>query len=83
VGDAVALMLRPERCEISTMEPAGPNKWRATVAAALFLGSHTEHILRIGELSFHVWNMGSDLIEPGTNVWLSAPAHCVRAVLQE
>ncbi len=79
-GDAVALIFRPERCEVSTAEPATPNRWRAVVEAALFLGSHTEHIVRVGQRSFHVWSMGSELIERGTEVWLSVPAHCVRAL---
>lgn len=79
-GDAVALMFRPERCEISTSEPSTQNRWRAVVEAALFLGSHTEHIVRVGQRTFHVWSMGSELIERSTDVWLSVPAHCVRAL---
>lgn len=82
-GKAVALMFRPERCEIGAVEPASPNKWRAVVEAALFLGSHTEHIVRVGGRSFHVWSMGSDLIKRGTEVWLSVPVQCVRALPQE
>lgn len=80
VGKQVALVFRPERCEVSLAEPASPNKWRAVVEAALFLGSHTEHILRIGDRTFLAWGMGSDLIERGTDVWLSVPARFVRAL---
>jgi iron(III) transport system ATP-binding protein len=79
-GKRVALVFRPERCEVSLAEPASPNRWRAVVEAALFLGSHTEHILRVGNRTFLAWGMGSDLIERGTDVWLSVPARFVRAL---
>jgi iron(III) transport system ATP-binding protein len=82
-GDPVALMFRPERCEISTDEPSFPNRWNATVEAALYLGSHTEHILRVGDRSFRVWSTASELIERGTRAWLSVPASGVRALPQD
>jgi iron(III) transport system ATP-binding protein len=82
-ADEVALMFRPERCDVSPIEPAGPNKWRAVVEAALFLGSHTEHILRVGEHSFHVWGMGSELIERGAPMWISVQPRHLRAVARD
>lgn len=82
-GDQVALMFRPERCDVSLVEPNGPNKWQAVVEAVLFLGSHTELKLRIGDLRFHVWTMGNDPIQRGTHVWLSVPVQSVRAMSHE
>jgi iron(III) transport system ATP-binding protein len=81
-GDPVALVFRPERCEVFLAEPAGPNKWPAVVEAALFLGSHTELIVRVGDRSFSVWDMNDHQIERGADIWLSVPAQHVQALPQ-
>jgi len=80
VGDAVALMFRPERCAVALHEPEGPNKWAAEVEAVLFLGSHTELKLRIGGLHFLVWTMSNEPMHRGEKVWLSVPVRSVRAM---
>ena len=79
-GDKVAVVIRPERCRLSTDEPTGPIKWSGTVEAALFLGSHTEHVVRIGEKSFLEWSVGSELRKTGERIWLSVAPEYVRAV---
>ena len=80
-GDKVAVVIRPERCTLSTTEPTGPIKWSGTIEAALFLGSHTEHVVRIGERSFIEWSVGSELRQVGSKVWLSVAPEHVRAVV--
>ena len=79
-GDKVAVVIRPERCKLSTTEPSGPIKWSGVIEAALFLGSHTEHVVRIGESTFLEWSVGSELRETGSRVWLSVAPEHVRAV---
>jgi iron(III) transport system ATP-binding protein len=79
-GQKVAVVIRPERCQLSTTEPTGPIKWAGAVEAALFLGSHTEHVVHIGERTFLESGVGSELREPGTKVWLSVAPEHVRAV---
>ena len=79
-GDKVAVVIRPERCTLSTAEPNAPFKWAGTIEAALFLGSHTEHVVRIGERAFLEWSVGSELREVGTRVWLTVAPEHIRAV---
>ena len=79
-GDKVAVVIRPERCQLSTAEPAGPIKWSGVIEAALFLGSHTEHVVRIGDRTFMEWSVGAALRETGAPVWLSVAPEHVRAV---
>ena len=79
-GDKVAVVIRPERCTLSTAEPTAAFKWAGTIEAALFLGSHTEHVVRIGERAFLEWSVGSELREVGTRVWLTVAPEHIRAV---
>jgi len=79
-GEKVAVVIRPERCTLSTTEPTAPIRWQGTIEAALFLGSHTEHVVRIGERTFLEWSVGSELREAGTRVWLTVAPEHVRAV---
>lgn len=71
VGDEVVALCRPERCHMSVTEPGAGNKWRAEVVASLFLGAHTEHLLRAGGHTFRSWAADSRQLEAGTPVWLS------------
>lgn len=80
VGDKVAVVFRPESCMLSPTEPPGPNRWKVEVGAALFLGSHVEYIVRIGDRSFQVWTRGSDSWQSGATTWLSVPSEKLRAV---
>jgi len=80
VGDKVAVVIRPERCSLSDAEPSAPIRWRGVVEAALFLGSHTEHVVRIGDRTFLEWGVGSSLREVGSAVWLSVDPQHVRVV---
>jgi iron(III) transport system ATP-binding protein len=82
-GTECALVFRPERCDISVDEPVHANRWAGTVEAALFVGSHTEHIVRVQSRVFRVWRPSSDLIPEGTPVWIGVdPAH-LRAVTDD
>lgn len=82
-GDEVVLIFRPERCELSLEEPAAINCWSGTIEAALFVGSHTEHVVRAGEYRFRVWQASSELMPEGAHVWVSIlPGH-LRAVPAE
>lgn len=78
VGDEVAALCRPERCQVSVAEPGAGNKWRAEVVASLFLGAHTEHLLRVDGHTFRCWAANSRQLEPGTPVWLSVAPEDVR-----
>ena len=70
------LVFRPERCQLTTEEPTTTNRWLGVVEAALFVGSHNEHIVRVGDDRFRVWRASSELEPEGSEVWVSVePAH--------
>jgi len=79
-GEKVAVVMRPERCKLSTLEPNTPFKWLGNVEAALFLGSHVEHIVRVADRTFLEWSVGSLLRPAGTPVWFSVEPADIRVV---
>jgi iron(III) transport system ATP-binding protein len=70
VGEKVVAVCRPERMRLSADEPASPNRWRAEVRAAAFLGASLEHVVRVGEHTFRLWSVDTRLLEAGTETWL-------------
>jgi iron(III) transport system ATP-binding protein len=80
LGDECVLVFRPERCELSIEEPATANRWEGTVEAALFVGSHSEHIVRVGSQVFRVWRPSPELLSEGTRVWIGVDVGHLRAV---
>lgn len=83
-NDDVSLVFRPERCRIEGLGgegvPPGENAWEAEVVASLFVGSHTEHVLRVGETRFRIWLVDTGLLEEGSRVRLIVGTRDVRAV---
>lgn len=77
-ADEVVAVWRPERCEITTDEPATPNRWRGRVVASMFVGSHTEYLLEVGDRQFRTWSPDVEVIEDNASVWLSVRAAHVR-----
>ncbi len=72
VGDDVVIVFRPERCQFATAPAEGMNNWEGDVMASIFLGSHTEHIVRIGDdIDILVWRPDPHLLEEHRRVWLS------------
>jgi iron(III) transport system ATP-binding protein len=77
VGEEVVLVWRPEHGVISpdTSAASGPNVLDGEITTELFLGTHTERTVRVGDRNFLVWGLGSALVPSGAHVGLSiAPA---------
>jgi len=71
-GVRVVAVFRPESCQMTTAEPAGPNKWRGTVRAALFLGSYVEYLIDLAGTTVRVWQYDEDIAASvGSEVWVS------------
>src|SRR5690606_1560826 len=63
VGDAVVAVIRPERCGLSSRQPTdSTNVWSTTVDTSMFLGSHVEIVVRVGEHSVRVWRPDADTL---------------------
>jgi hypothetical protein len=80
VGDDVAAVCRPERCQLSLSEAGGPNTWAGVIEASLFVGPNLEHVVRVGESLFQVTSDELDELDTGTEVWVTMPVANVRAV---
>jgi iron(III) transport system ATP-binding protein len=80
VGDRVAAMWRPERGLLSRDEPTTVNRWPGRVKAPLFVGSHTEYLVAVGESESDVrlWSPRADIVEAGSSAWVSVPPEDVR-----
>jgi len=80
VGDRVAAMWRPERGLLSRDEPQTVNRWPGRVKAPLFVGSHTEYLVAVGESESDVrlWSPRADIVEAGSSAWVSVPPEDVR-----
>ncbi|KUP96883.1 ABC transporter ATP-binding protein [Thermobifida cellulosilytica] len=77
-GAARVVASRAHRWWIDTAERPGENAWPGEVAAAVFAGSHTEYVVRIGETSVRVWAADDPELVPGRKVWVGVdPAACV------
>lgn len=70
-GDEVVAVWRPERCEVTRDEPETPNRWQGRVVASMFVGSHTEYLLQVGDRQFRTWSPDVDVIEAKETVWVS------------
>jgi iron(III) transport system ATP-binding protein len=46
------------------------NAFRGHVVATLFMGTHTEYLLRCGELRVRVWSNAHDGVSEGDDVWV-------------
>ncbi|WP_346618747.1 ABC transporter ATP-binding protein [Blastococcus montanus] len=80
VGDRVAAMWRPERGLLGREEPQSVNRWPGRVKASLFVGSHTEYLVAVGESETDVrlWSPRADIVEAGSAAWVSVPPEDVR-----
>ena len=82
-GDEVAAVWRPERTRLSGDEPSTPNRWEGTIRTSMFLGSHTEYAVEVGEEIFRVWHADSVLSDEGATCWLSVAPESVRVLPAE
>jgi iron(III) transport system ATP-binding protein len=79
-GGDVIVICRPERTRLAREEPESPNRWRAEVRAAAFLGPNLEHVVRVGEHTFRTWSVDTRLLESGTPAWLYVEPEHVRVL---
>ena len=76
-GDETVLIWRPEH-GVTTTDPStgGENVWSADVLASVYVGTHTESDLSLGDVKQRVWNFGRTTPPEGQAVGLHVdPAH--------
>ena len=84
VGDAAVIVFRPERCQFATAPAEGMNSWEGDVRALIFLGSHTEHLIRVGEdTDVLVWRLEPGLLKQNQRVWVTLDPEDARALASD
>lgn len=73
-SDSVAAF-RPEVAQMSRKPKIANNSGKGTVTGALYLGSHMEYVVSLGDSTIRVWQMarGDDRFEVGEQVWIHVP----------
>ncbi|MCW4384624.1 ABC transporter ATP-binding protein [Salinibacterium sp. SYSU T00001] len=80
VGEGAVALWRPERGHLDTEEPNTVNRWRVTVDAAMFVGSHTEYLVRSGDMSARLWSPRFEDVASGSSSWASVSPADVRVL---
>lgn len=70
-GDQATVLFRPEHAELSAERPGTASALPGRVVAVLFMGTHTEFLVRSGETRMRIWVSGrsTDFAE-GDEVWV-------------
>ena len=74
VGDRVEVFFRPEHCTVSATVAEGPNTWRCTVEASLFLGPNYEYVLEAAGIRLLAWTTSSVVRDQQRDVWITVPS---------
>ncbi|MGX7722660.1 ABC transporter ATP-binding protein [Rhodococcus sp. 5G237] len=85
-GEAITLMVRPEKCSIAPTGAADGNlSWRGVVVARTFSGAHTEYQCRIEDRSVTVWAFGvpDPALHESAEVDVTVPAEAFRVVADD
>ena len=82
-GSDAIVVFRPERSVLSSEQIAGANAWPGLVTTSIFLGSHTEHVVRVGDdIDFLVWSADPRELD-GQELWLNILPEDARALPME
>lgn len=65
-----ALLWRPESGHISDECPAGMSAFQGRVVASLFMGTHTEYLVRSGDVRSRIWTSQHHRFEVDDTVWV-------------
>jgi iron(III) transport system ATP-binding protein len=77
VGAQVVASFRPENVALTSGTADG---WHGTVERTLFLGPHSERIVRVGDESLRVVSLAQATSSDGDHVTLSVPPSAVRVL---
>ncbi|WP_395105101.1 ABC transporter ATP-binding protein [Actinomadura sp. SCN-SB] len=68
------LLWRPEHCSLHRERPTSGNGLEGRVVAVLYLGTHTEYLVRSGDVRSRVWVSGRNVdFQEGDDVWIGIP----------
>ena len=79
-GAAAVALWRPERGSLSSTEPATVNRWRVTVEASMFVGSHTEYLVHSGDMRARLWSPRYESFAADSENWVGVSPDDVRVL---
>jgi iron(III) transport system ATP-binding protein len=78
-GEPALLLARPESIRVHPLPPVdAANSFESIVESRVFLGSHTEYVLRMGEERIRAWIPSISSIEEGATAWWSVSSDLLR-----
>jgi iron(III) transport system ATP-binding protein len=80
IGEQAVAVWRPERGVLSAQEPSVANRWTVTVEASMFVGSHTEYVVRSGDMSARLWSARFADIAADESTWIGVDPSDVRVL---
>ncbi|MCX0275117.1 ABC transporter ATP-binding protein [Nocardia zapadnayensis] len=69
-ADAATLLWRPESGHLFEERPTQMNGFEGRIVAALFMGTHTEYLVRSGSVRSRVWTGRHDRFRVDDTVWI-------------
>ena len=82
-GRRAVALVRPEAIELHAEPGDRPNTWQCTVEARVFLGSHTEYVLVVGNERIRAWTPSAGTIAEGATAWVSFNPDRIRLLPDE
>lgn len=77
-GDRVEIFFRPEHLRIESAGTEGPNSWRASLQASLYLGPNYEYVLRAADSTLLAWTPRPLDVADSREVWLTVRDESIR-----
>jgi ABC-type Fe3+/spermidine/putrescine transport system ATPase subunit len=77
-GDAVTVLTRPETLRLVTQPE--PDSWPCIVEMKVYLGTHTEYVVALGEERVRIWAPNPSAVPEGASAWVIVPPAAPRLV---
>lgn len=85
IGDEVLLLGRPEKFTLSAADApaAGRNTWPVEGVTSMFLGAHSEHVVRLQDQTLRIWSPERGAVSRGKKYTLTIPPEAIRVLAAE
>jgi len=82
VSDEVVILGRPERFSLEPFRaaPEGRNTWQVEGVTSMFLGAHSEHVVRLQEETLRIWSPERGAVTRGEKYTLHIPPEAIRVL---
>jgi len=78
-GDSAIVIVRPQSCRVSSIEPRSVNRISGVLKTSLYSGSHTEYLVGLGQTTLRA-RLIKEPLNPGALCWVSFDTDNVRVL---